>query len=106
MLAPKAISRAGFWSFISAMSMRNRTMGIPALRWTFCEFLDFRLLRLGAGHRSADRESCGYELTLVVGGLVREVRGWVSWDDKRREKGDGKGEGGGRKGEVRAVREG
>ena len=46
---------------------------ISSWGWTFCEFrLIFDYLRVeigGAGYRSVDRESCGYELTMVVGGL-------------------------------------
>ena len=56
-----AISSADFWSFITAMSVRNRTMGIPPLE----DGLLVNLLILvylyieigGAGYRSVDRES-------------------------------------------------
>ena len=37
--------------------------------WSFCEFVDFDLLYIetvGAGYRSVYRDSCHYELTLVV----------------------------------------
>ena len=56
-----AISRADFSSFIIAMCMRNRTMGIPALEdGLFVNLLIFDYLYIeigGAGYRSVDRES-------------------------------------------------
>ena len=65
------ISRPNFWSSIVAMCMRNRTMGIPAPEdGFFVNLLIFDCLYTeigGAGYRSIDRESCSYELTLVVG---------------------------------------
>ena len=56
-----AISRADFWFFISAMCMRNRTMGVPALEdGLFVNLLIFDYLHIeigGVGYRSVDRES-------------------------------------------------
>ena len=56
-----AISKADFWSFIIAMSMRNRTMDIPALEdGLFLNLLIFYFayIEIGvAGYRSVDRES-------------------------------------------------
>ena len=56
-----AISRTDFLSFINAMCMRNRTMGIPALEdGLFVNLLIFDYLYIeigGAGHRNVARES-------------------------------------------------
>ena len=44
-LGSQAISRVDCWFVITAMYMKNRTMGIPTNSggWTFWEFVDFRL---------------------------------------------------------------
>ncbi len=56
-----AIFMADFWSFITAMCMRNRTMGISALEdGLFVNLLTFDYLYIeigGVGYRSVDRES-------------------------------------------------
>ena len=55
------ISRADFVSFITAMFMRNRTMGIPALEdGLFVNLFIFDYFDIeigGAGYCSVDRES-------------------------------------------------
>ena len=55
------------------MCMTNRTMGIPALvdgLFVILMFFDHLYIEIGdAGYRSVDRESCSYELTLVVESL-------------------------------------
>ena len=55
-----AVSKADFWFCITAMSIGNRTMGIPALEdGLFVNLLIFDYLHIetgGAGYRSVDRE--------------------------------------------------
>ena len=70
-LGPQAISRVDFWCFITAMSMRNRTMGILALEdgllVVILVIFDYLYIEIvGARYRSVDRESNSYELTLVL----------------------------------------